>query len=155
MLTNSPSVQASDINELMATTRQIFRILNKRNGVSLEDRVATILQREVLRYIEESKNASMGEIAEHFRMSLSSMTQLIGRLAKSGFVARRNDANDRRIVRIAITDKGRQEMVRLAEKRREKFRKMFSLVPASDLRTLLRIHREIVQKLVIEERGGI
>lgn len=50
----------------------------------------------------------ISEIGKRLHRSRPNMTALIGRLIEEGKVRREHDAKDRRIVRVAITRKGRQ-----------------------------------------------
>ena len=55
------------------------------------------------------KNApTMKEIASSLLIALPSATSAINRLAKDGYLKRISDENDRRIVRLEITSKGKE-----------------------------------------------
>ncbi|SHG24112.1 MarR family winged helix-turn-helix transcriptional regulator [Geodermatophilus nigrescens] len=51
---------------------------------------------------------SMGELAELLLCDASNVTQLVARLEAGGLVARRADADDRRVKRVTITPAGRR-----------------------------------------------
>jgi DNA-binding MarR family transcriptional regulator len=80
----------------------------------------------------------MKEIAEHLLVSAPSATSFMETLIKGGYSKRVLDENDRRVVRITLTSKGKQEIEniinavkshmakafdKLDEKEREDFRK--------------------------------
>jgi DNA-binding MarR family transcriptional regulator len=58
---------------------------------------------------------TMSELGERLMRSKPNMTAIIGGMIKEGVVRRMSDPKDRRIVKIAITPKGRK---RLAERRK-------------------------------------
>jgi len=63
---------------------------------------------------------SVSKISQHLQVTSSTVTQLINDLEKKGLVIREIDPNDRRMVRIELTDQGK-EMMQKAEKAREQF----------------------------------
>lgn len=135
------------LDELTSIMRQMFKIMHSQSGMSIGDRMSTLLQKMVLKYIEEKGNASMSDLAEQFHMSLPSVNQLVARLEKTMFLVKRNDEKDKRITRVFLTPEGKRELQRLMEMKREKFKKIFSVVPKEDLQTLIRIHKDILNKL--------
>jgi MarR family transcriptional regulator, organic hydroperoxide resistance regulator len=56
---------------------------------------------------------SMSALAEHLGAPLSTATGVGGRLARRGLVSRKRHADDRRIIRVRLTPKGRALAVRL------------------------------------------
>lgn len=52
--------------------------------------------------------ANVSEIAEYLGVSLSAVTSLSDRLVKTGLICRKRDENDRRLVYLELTDKGRE-----------------------------------------------
>jgi DNA-binding MarR family transcriptional regulator len=53
-------------------------------------------------------NPTMGELAKKLDVPLSTTTRMVTWLVDNGYVARHVDESDRRIVRIALTEKGMQ-----------------------------------------------
>jgi DNA-binding MarR family transcriptional regulator len=53
--------------------------------------------------------ANMGELAEYALTDKASMTRTVALLEKSGFVTRRPDPADRRVVNISLTAKGKSQ----------------------------------------------
>ncbi len=135
------------LDQLTSIMRQTFKVLHAQSGVSVGDRISTLLQKAVLKCIDEKKSVSMSELANQFHMSLPSVHQLLARLERSGFVTRKHDEKDKRITRVLLTAKGKLELQKFIEMKREKLKKMFSVVSKDDLQTLVRIHKEILQNL--------
>ncbi len=59
------------------------------------------------------------EIGERLRLPANAMTPLLDRLETAGFVARRRDDADRRIVRVSLTPAGRDLQASAAEAQRD------------------------------------
>lgn len=60
----------------------------------------------VLGALKRSGIMSMSDIGKHLAMPKPHVTVIIDKLIDEGFVERQNDPNDRRIINIAITEKG-------------------------------------------------
>lgn len=74
----------------------------KRNGIDL-----TREQWSVLAVLWKNDGCSQQVIADETSRDKPSVTRLIDNLVKEGYVERRNDANDRRLNLIFLTDKGK------------------------------------------------
>src|SRR4051794_37751819 len=62
----------------------------------------------VLRTVGRHEHCIMSKIAEGIRLSLSSVTGLIDRLVEKKLVSRDRSAEDRRVVKVELTDEGRE-----------------------------------------------
>ncbi len=54
------------------------------------------------------KPKAMGEVANELKISLGTLTTSVNRLIQKGYVVRMKDKNDKRVVLISLTDKGRE-----------------------------------------------
>ena len=70
----------------------------------------SILRLEVLRYVLERKNPLMREVADYFCITPPSATSLVNSLVKLGMLQRLEDKNDRRVIRLYLTSKGKREI---------------------------------------------
>jgi len=59
--------------------------------------------------LAENDNVSSRELAELLDIRPSSLTELLSRLESEGLVCRAPDENDRRVSRVSLTDKGREQ----------------------------------------------
>lgn len=66
-----------------------------------------------LEVLAENDNVSSRELAELLDIRPSSLTELLSRLESEGLVARTPDENDRRVSRVSLTDKGREQADKL------------------------------------------
>lgn len=81
----------------------------------------TLEQWGLLTMLERRGSATMGEIASHRNVALNTATAIVDRLSGGGLVERGHDLADRRVVRVAITEQGRDLVTALRERRREMF----------------------------------
>lgn len=63
----------------------------------------------VLIALEDHETLAMGVLAERLVVSLSRLTALIDRLVQKDLIERQRSAHDRRVVRVGLTDRGRQQ----------------------------------------------
>jgi DNA-binding MarR family transcriptional regulator len=71
-------------------------------------------QLRLLGILERHDGARMSEISEKLGVALSTATQMADRLTARGWVRRESDPDDRRVVRLALTEEG----LRIAAERR-------------------------------------
>ena len=65
----------------------------------------------------------MGEIHEELHMANSTVTVIVDYLYEADLVKRRRDSNDRRVVLLELTEKGRKIMESLLKKRQDFMKK--------------------------------
>ncbi len=142
-----------DFEQLFNTLLALGKLMSQQTQESHEERSATILQFSALNFIKEQPNATVSDLAVPLQLSKSSATQLVERLVKLGLVERTNDSDDRRIIRLNITNNGEKEFSALRNKMLEKMKRIFSKLPANDLRELIRIHSNLIETLKKEQNG--
>lgn len=97
------------------------------------DRRLTMPQIRVLFELVEGGERSAGELAEALSVAPSTITGLTDRLVKLDLIERREDARDRRVVRLALTDEGRALTAEIAEQAGAYLREVFDALPAGRL----------------------
>lgn len=143
----------SDIEQLFATMMQLGKLMSQQTHESHEEHTATMLQLIALQFLKELPNGTVSDLVNFLQLSKSSTTQLVERLVKAGFVSRIQDKEDRRIVRLNITESGEKKFEALKRNKMGKMQKIFSKLPAQDLRELIRIHVQLIEILKKEENG--
>lgn len=86
-----------------------WRFINRhlREGMLTHgDKKITRLQWTLLRHVGRSKDCTMGSLAENFNVSMSTVSQMIDRLEKWGYVERASSASDARVKIVSLTEKG-------------------------------------------------
>jgi DNA-binding MarR family transcriptional regulator len=116
-----------------------------------EEKTATMLQLMALQFLKEQSNGTVSDLANFLKLSKSSATQLIERLVEANLIERIHDRKDRRIIRLVITENGEKEFIALQKKLMEKMQKIFSKIPAKDLRELIRIYTNLIGTLKKEQ----
>jgi len=101
----------------------------------------------MLRYIEEHGNPTMKEIADHFLISAPSVTSMVEMLIKSDHLMRVTDPNDRRVVRVSMTENGKKEFERILENVKSKIGEVLNNLAKDDLEKLNNILIELNKHL--------
>ncbi|RKY72244.1 MAG: hypothetical protein DRP97_00920 [Candidatus Latescibacterota bacterium] len=81
----------------------------------------------------------MKEVADYFCITPPSATSLINPLVKSEMLKRVYDKNDRRIVRLSITSKGRKELKRGFNKLNNNMKKILMQLNINEQKNIIRI----------------
>lgn len=99
------------VKDLLAITpsirRSLQRKLVKTAFTQIEEHI-TLLHIEIMKTLQEEGTLHIAEIGERLQVPKPQMTHLLDRLEELNIVRRRPDPSDRRIINVALTDKGRR-----------------------------------------------
>jgi len=98
---------------------------------------------------------TMGELAEEMNITLPSATALVDRLVKSGLVERQTDPDDRRIIRLLVTQEGRKVCEAMKKHRKKAFKVLLDAMSERDQAALYRILTNVRQTLELEREKGL
>jgi DNA-binding MarR family transcriptional regulator len=113
-------------------------------------------QLTVLKMLEGLGDLSLSELSERIRAQNSTVTGIIDRMEREGLVTRTRSTEDRRVVKIRLTDKGSKIARAIAVEPMEIFRGALDSLTAGETRELLKILTKIakrVQSIVKREVG--
>ena len=68
----------------------------------------TTNQLSILFQLRQQHSLTMGELSKNLEIELSNATQMVERLHKMEYIKRSPDTRDRRVVRISLTNKGKE-----------------------------------------------
>lgn len=121
-----------------------------RGRASRESGGLTLSQLNLLRALEEHGERPVGLVAEAAEVAGATATRMLDGLERQGLVTRRASVEDRRVVMIALTKRGRvaveQKRARVDAKRREVFERLTPEERAG-AEPLLRRLAEVVDEL--------
>ncbi len=102
-----PNTNIEQLISLIITTTRLIREHTKhREKID----PLSYLQLGTLRYVAEKNNPPMKDVADHLCITPPSATSLINNLTKMKQLERIYDKDDRRLIRLAITAKGRKTL---------------------------------------------
>ena len=97
----------------------------------------------VLRQLSSNEKPTMSELGRSISMDLSTLTRTVDKLVKKEFVARKPDPEDRRMVRVALTAKGRRIISRFEEARKKHIESILRQMTSQERRDLLNIFKTL------------
>ncbi|MBY0010612.1 MarR family transcriptional regulator [Paenibacillus typhae] len=112
-----------------------------------EELNVTSTQLMVLRKLALHPDIGITELADLLHLGNSAASGVVDRMVKAGLLTRQRSDTDRRIVRLAVTDKG-QEIRERSKQSIRKHLQPLENIPAEDVKELLRLHGEIIKILV-------
>ena len=92
---------------------QVGRRHHKRAHALLEELGLYHGQPRLLHVLWREEGPTQSELAERVHVRPATMTKMLQRMAEAGFVERRRDSKDQRVVRVYLTDAGRQVQERV------------------------------------------
>ncbi|MDD5679959.1 MAG: MarR family transcriptional regulator [Candidatus Omnitrophica bacterium] len=107
----------------------------------------TIPQFAILNFLSTEGEHKMTDMAKFMNVSTAAVTGIIDRLTKSGYVTRKHDPDDRRIVRVKLTDKGIDLVKKSFHQRRQMIIDMFGKISQKEREDYLHILTHIKERL--------
>lgn len=93
----------------------------------------TLPQARVLFILAEEGDHTTGQLAERLNVSPPTMTGIADRLVRQGLIERADDPNDRRVVRLALAERGRRVTAEHSEAGRAYASSIFDEMPHEQL----------------------
>ncbi|MBM0067178.1 MarR family winged helix-turn-helix transcriptional regulator [Alkalicoccobacillus gibsonii] len=107
------------IEDIERSLRRVADMVKQKGRVILSQFPITPPQFVALQWLKEKGDMTIGELSTSMYLAFSTTTDLIDRMEKSELVARVKDANDRRVVRIHLLEKGKTIIHEVIVKRQD------------------------------------
>lgn len=91
---------------------------------------------KVIIYLKHRGASSISETAKHLTISKPNMTPIIDKLISEGMVNRYNDPDDRRVIRIELTDKAHEFLKEQEQIIKDNLAKKITVLDSKDLESL-------------------
>jgi DNA-binding MarR family transcriptional regulator len=138
------------IAQFFENMASISRIMSANRGQEKSGKgMPTHGQVAVLYMVSHEKLHSVKQLAGRFSITSSAATQMVNGLVKAGFLTRKEDSEDRRNTKLAITEKGSKKLAEARKLRLDMASKMLEPLTDSELQTLEKIQQKIVNHLKI------
>lgn len=111
----------------------------------------------VLRILMSDDGLKASEVAERVWSTPGTLTSVVNTLVRDGFVERKPDETDRRLVRLYITDQGRAVITYYLSQAAVRWRKAFAFVDSDDEAVVRKFFNQMINhlsQLMREERGA-
>ena len=100
----------------------------------------------LMNMLKENGELSQKEIAEKLDIRPQSLSELLVKMESDGFISRRQDKDDKRVIVVALTEKGEEQLVVLRQANREHAEKLFSPLTEEEKDALIAILKKLTQK---------
>jgi MarR family transcriptional regulator, organic hydroperoxide resistance regulator len=104
-------------------------------------------QLTVVKLLEQIGDLSLSELSERIRAQNSTVTGIIDRMEREGLVTRERSKEDRRVVYIRLTAKGRELARDIPVEPMEVFRSALETLSAQEMRELMRIMTKVAKRV--------
>jgi DNA-binding MarR family transcriptional regulator len=125
---------------LSTETRRITKELARRANV-------TGPQLTVVKLLETIGDLSLSELSDKIRAQNSTVTGIIDRMEREGLVLRVRSTEDRRVVRIHLTEKGQQLAREIPVEPMEILRSALSGLTAAETTEMLRLMTKVAKRI--------
>lgn len=99
-----------DYDDILIAIRRITRAIDLHSKKLVKKTGLTAPQLVVLQSIRKEGKAKPSQIARDVLLSQATITSIVDRLEKAGFVERLRDVGDRRVVSVVLTQTGEQKL---------------------------------------------
>jgi MarR family multiple antibiotic resistance transcriptional regulator len=140
-----PQKQAT-LEELVSHMFIVGRLMrDKMHKNAAAPEQCTLLEFETLKYVKDTGQPHMRDVAKNFHVTPPAATLLIDALVKAKLLARVLDPNDRRSVRVAVTPKGRQVLDRGIAKKVNEMKKTFGILTPAERTHFVAVLNKIIK----------
>ncbi|NBG87909.1 MarR family winged helix-turn-helix transcriptional regulator [Isachenkonia alkalipeptolytica] len=123
MLKIDPENENMDvITEIERELRYLCTIVKQKGREMLVEFEITPPQFQALLYLVKEEDLTIGELSKRMYLACSTITDLVDRMEKNKMVKRVRDEKDRRVVRVAVLEKGHKIIQKVLTARREYLR---------------------------------
>jgi len=142
-----------DYKEIITDIRKIVRSINLESKRILKDFGVSIPQLLCLTHLskQEEYQLTHRQLVQHLHLNSSTVTGIVNRLEKKGYIARLPKKGDRRVTNIAITAAGIKVVESTPDLLHEKLSKHLQQLPATQVEQIKRSLDLLIDVLDIRE----
>jgi DNA-binding MarR family transcriptional regulator len=142
-----PLPPGSDVLPFLRLLWAIDHGMQKRSKRMAHELGVTGMQRLVIRVLGQYPRLTLSELASMLHLHASTVTGVVQRLQRNGFVVRKIDPADRRRFRVALTAKGRAIDAQGGKTVETAVQTALSVLPPEDVDAATRVLNEIAHQL--------
>lgn len=142
-----------DTTEILIKVRKIVRSINLESKKIQKEYGVSIPQVLCLNYLRKAKNyqATQGELKKFLNLNSSTVTGIINRLEKKGYIASLPKTGDKRVKNIVITSAGDKMLERIPLLLHDQLTKKLTKLDSNKLQQVEESLNTLVQLLDIED----
>lgn len=139
-------MEKSQLDSYIKRLDQAFYITMKKLGPEISEHLESGLTSEqffLLRLLNQKSEWTVSGLAEELQVRPSAITVMVDRMFKNDLLTRIRKEDDRRVVYIAITDKGQRALESSMKKRDEIIYRYMSQLTTQELESLVSIYEKL------------
>jgi DNA-binding MarR family transcriptional regulator len=140
------------IGELLANLNALRRMVMRYRDSYLKQRNITYSQAWVLHVVREHDGIGLKEIAGLLGITSSAATQLADTLVKRGYLSRERSPEDRRALKVRLSDQGKKQVDVLQMKNLEK---LFDVFDDEELLKYCELNKKIINRILESKKGKV
>ncbi len=141
----APSVFATSLQRQLY---QLVRTYELCDQACLAQNGVTASQGYTLLFLPEAGHLSMNDLSQAMGLASSTMTRYVDELVRKGLAHRRPDDEDRRVVRVELSDRGRELRCVLQSAMQDFFKQVLDEIQEKERPALLRALEQVTQAIV-------
>ena len=119
-----------------------------KNSVGIMGFAVNMSQLKAMTAFSEDSLLSMGELCKMANIKMPSMTEAVDRFEKEGILDRIRDDEDRRVVKVKMTEKGKKMHKEVLKRRANELTKIFGVLTTKDRTKLVDSLKNVSEILI-------
>jgi len=128
--------KAQLIRQVIELQHKVNRMLRRQVPDAWMELSLTLAQLKSLFFISSEGNTNVRKLAAALSVTSANVTGIVDRLVKQGLVTRRENPEDRRMLLLQVTDKGRALITDLRERQTSRLSKILDYMSPDEVSTL-------------------
>ncbi|HEY3451818.1 MAG TPA: MarR family transcriptional regulator [Myxococcales bacterium] len=142
-----PEAELKRFGDVLKSIGKYMTLRDPIIGASAAETEFSSSQIHALMWCGTEGQLTMGELARRSNVTEKTITGIVDRLEKNGYLERQRDPNDRRVIHVVITDKGREQFHMLEKTMRLRFAAFLSLLDPPDRQSLYGILEKVLERV--------
>lgn len=142
MSKNFSQITSNLFDVMVILHKKVFNPLVLSKAINL-----TPAQFSVLFYLTRKDNSSVTDAAQYLKISKPNMTPILDSLINLGYITRQRDLKDGRVIRVRLTDSGREFYANMKKANLHIVEEIFADYTDNQLKQLLTSSTELVNSL--------
>jgi DNA-binding MarR family transcriptional regulator len=146
--------ESNDVSRIVNSVRRIRNAINCYSKELMKTVGLSGPQLGLLIIVKRYPLASLGEVSESMFLHTSTVSGIVDRLEAAGYLERHRDLEDRRTVRLQLTDKGNMAVAQAPPSAFGFMMEGLGRLPEGELHEISRSMQTLCRLMKIEDNGG-
>ena len=145
--------KAQLIQQVVELQRKVNRMLRRQAPDAWMELSLTLAQLKGLFFISNEGNTNVRKLAAALSVTSANVTGIVDRLVKQGLATRRENPEDRRMLLLQVTDKGRALITDLRERQISRLSEILDYMSPDELSTLAQGFSSLLKACELYQKG--